>query len=272
MIEAVEVLTHPSLAGAAHGFLGRRGGVSEGLMHGLNVGLGSEDDPAAVLENRQRARDAVLPGAKLVTAYQIHSATALTVTEPWSDDDRPRADALVTDRPGLLLGVITADCAPVLLHDARAGVIGAAHAGWRGAIDGVTDATVAAMVALGASVDRIAAVVGPCIQRPSYEVDDAFEANFVMAETLNAHFFNTGRDGHAWFDLSGYVVARLVAAGVTHAARLDEDTYTQPDRFFSFRRATHLGEPGYGRQISVIGSRLPEPHIDHQHRERGSQA
>ena len=254
-MEAIEVLTHPSLAGAAHGFLGRRGGVSTGLMHGLNVGLGSEDDPAAVTENRARARDAVLPGAVLVTPYQIHSAIALTVTEPWPDEDRPKADAVVTDRPGLLLGVLTADCAPVLLHDAHTGVIGAAHAGWRGAIDGVTDSTIAAMVALGASVDRIAAVVGPCIQQPSYEVDDKFEANFVMAETLNARFFHTGREGHAWFDLSGYVVARLVAAGVTQAARLDEDTYTQPDRFYSFRRATHRGEPVYGRQISLIGLR-----------------
>ena len=255
MTEPVEVLTHPLLAGARHGFLGRRGGVSEGLLHGLNVGLGSEDDAAAVRENRARARDAVLSGARLVTAYQIHSATALTVTEPWPDDERPKADALVTDRPGLLLGVVTADCAPVLLHDARAGVIGAAHAGWRGAIDGVTDAAVAAMIALGARRDHIAAVVGPCIQQASYEVDDAFEARFVVAETLNARFFRTGRSGHAWFDLSGYVVARLQAAGVTNAARLDEDTYAQTDRFFSFRRATHNGEPGYGRQISMIGLR-----------------
>jgi YfiH family protein len=250
---AIEVLSHFSLAGAAHGFLGRRGGVSKGLMHGLNVGLGSEDDAQAVAENRARARDAVLPGAVLVTAYQIHSAIALTVTEPWADDDRPKADSLVTNRPGLLLGVLTADCAPVLLHDAHAGVIGAAHAGWRGAIDGVTDATIAAMVALGASVDRIAAVVGPCIQQPSYEIDGAFEANFVMAETLNARFFRSGRGGHAWFDLSGYVVARLVAAGVAQTMRLDEDTYSQSDRFYSFRRATHQGEPSYGRQISLIG-------------------
>ena len=253
MTEPVKVLTHPLLAGAKHGFLGRRGGVSEGLLHGLNVGLGSEDDAAAVRENRARARDAVMPGARLVTAYQVHSATALTVTEPWPDNERPNADALVTDRPDLLLGVVTADCAPVLLHDARAGVIGAAHAGWRGALDGVTDATVAAMIALGAHVDHIAAVVGPCIQQASYEVDDAFEARFVVAETLNARFFRTGREGHAWFDLSGYVVARLQAAGVTDAARLDQDTYTQADRFFSFRRATHNGEPGYGRQISMIG-------------------
>lgn len=255
MTDAVEVLTHPSLTGAAHGFLGRRGGVSTGLLHGLNVGLGSEDHPAAVTENRVRAAGAVLPGALLVTPYQIHSAIALTVTAPWPDDDRPKADALVTDRPGLLLGVLSADCAPVLFHDAAAGVIAAAHAGWRGAIDGVTDATIAAMVALGATVAGIAAVVGPCIQQASYEVDDAFEANFVVAETLNARFFRMGREGHAWFDLSGYVVARLFAAGVTSAVRLDEDTYTQPDRFFSFRRATHNGEPGYGRQISVIGLR-----------------
>lgn len=253
--EPVEVLTHPSLAGAAHGFLGRRGGVSQGAMHGLNVGLGSEDDPAAVVENRRRARDAVLAGARLVTAYQVHSARVLTVTEPWGDDARPEGDALVTDRPGLLLGVVTADCAPVLFHDPEAGVVGAAHAGWRGALHGVTDATIVAMEALGARREHMAAVVGPCIQQPSYEVDTAFEANFVAAETFNARHFKLGREGHAWFDLSGYIVERLRCAGLGTVERLGEDTYTQEDRFYSFRRATHRGEPGYGRQISLIGLR-----------------
>jgi len=238
---SVEVLVHPALAGAAHGFCGRRGGVSTGVHAGLNVGWGSEDDPAATAENRARAVMAVLPGAQLACAYQFHSADVVTVTQPWPEDERPHADALVTDRPGVLLGILTADCAPVLFHDARAGVIGAAHAGWKGAFDGVTDATVAAMEALGAHRADIAAVVGPCIAQKSYEVDDAFERRFA------------GRAGHTWFDLEGYVAERLRAAGVGTVAMLGEDTYAQPDRFFSFRRATHRGEPGYGREISLIG-------------------
>jgi len=250
---SVEVLTHPALAGAAHGFLGRRGGVSVGLHAGLNVGWGSDDDPAAIAENRARAVAAVLPGARLVCAYQVHSPDVVTVTEPWPDDERPHADALVTDRPGLLLGILTADCAPVLFHDARAGVIGAAHAGWKGAVSGVTDATIAAMEALGAQRGDIAAVVGPCIAQKSYEVDAAFEQRFVTADPANARFFRAGRAGHAWFDLEGYVAERLRAAGLGSVAMLGEDTYGQPERFFSFRRATHHGEPGYGREISLIG-------------------
>ncbi|WP_333839408.1 peptidoglycan editing factor PgeF [Novosphingobium sp.] len=249
----VEVLTHPALAGTAHGFLGRRGGVSTGLHAGLNVGWGSEDDPAATAENRRRAAEAVLPGATLVCAYQVHSADVVTVTESWPEADRPRADALVTDRPGLLLGVLTADCAPVLFHDPHAGVIGAAHAGWRGAFDGVTDRTIAAMEALGAERGAIAAVVGPCIGRKSYEVDASFERRFLEAAPANERFFRAGREGHAWFDLPAYVAARLHDAGVGVVGLLDEDTYSQPDRFFSYRRATHAGEPGYGREISLIG-------------------
>jgi YfiH family protein len=253
MTEAVEVLAHPALAGAAHGFLGRRGGVSTGVHAGLNVGWGSEDDPAATAENRARAVAAVMRGARLVCAYQVHSADVVTVTEPWDDADRPRADALVTDRPGLLLGVLTADCAPVLFHDPRSGVIGAAHAGWKGALHGVTDATIAAMEALGARRGDIAAVVGPCIAQKSYEVDDAFEARVVAEDPANAGLFRAGRAGHSWFDLEGYVAARLRAAGVGTIGLLGEDTYAQADRFFSFRRATHRGEPGYGREISLIG-------------------
>jgi YfiH family protein len=208
---------------------------------------------AAIAENRARAVAAVLPGARLVCAYQVHSADVVTVTEPWPDDERPHADALVTDRPGLLLGILTADCAPVLFHDARAGVIGAAHAGWKGAVSGVTDATIAAMEALGAQRGDIAAVVGPCIALRSYEVDAAFEQRFITADPANARFFRAGRAGHAWFDLEGYVAERLRAAGLGSVAMLGEDTYGQPERFFSFRRATHHGEPGYGREISLIG-------------------
>ncbi len=253
MSEPVEVLTHPSLAGAAHCFLGRRGGVSTGLHAGLNVGWGSDDERAAVAENRARVIAAVMPGARLVTVHQVHSPTCVTVSEPWGDDARPQADALVTDRPGLLLGVLTADCAPVLFHDAKAGVIGAAHAGWKGAIGGVTEATVEAMEALGARRANIAAVVGPCIAQESYEVDEGFERRFLEHDTDNERFFRAGKPGHAWFDLEGYVASRLAAASVGNVAMLGEDTYAQPDRFFSYRRATHRGEPGYGREISVIG-------------------
>ena len=251
---STEALTHPLIAGAAHGFLGRKGGVSTGDLAGLNVSY-SEDDPALTSENRRRAVEAVLPGGILQTCFQIHSPDVVTVTEPWADADRPRADALVTNRPGVVLGVLTADCAPVLFCDAQAGVVGAAHAGWKGAFTGVTDATIAAMEALGASRDRIAAVVGPCIAQKSYEVDAGFEARFLEQAGENERFFRAGRDGHAWFDLEGYVASRLRDAGLAKVGMLGEDTYAQEARFYSFRRATHRKEPGYGRQISLIGLR-----------------
>lgn len=254
MADPLEVLASPLLE-TPHGFLGRRGGVSEGALAGLNVGTGSDDDPALIHENRRRAVEAVMPGAALVTVCQVHSPDVVEVAQPWGHDERPHADALVTDRPGLLLGILTADCAPVLLHDPVAGVVGAAHAGWKGAIAGVTDNTIAAMEALGASRANIAAAVGPCIAQESYEVDSAFEANFVAADTFNARFFRLGREGHAWFDLEGYVAARLEQAGIARVERLGEDTYAQEERFYSFRRATHRGEPAYGRQISLIGLR-----------------
>ena len=251
--EPVEVIRSSALDGTAHGFLGRRGGVSTGLHAGLNVGWGSDDERAAIAENRRRAVNAVLTGATLVTVHQVHSPDVVTVTEPWPDDARPQADALVTNRPGLLLGILTADCAPVLLADVQAGVIGAAHAGWKGALAGVTDSTIAAMEALGAQRERIAAAIGPCIAQASYEVDDAFEARFVVADTFNARFFRMGREGHAWFDLEGYVAMRLETAGVATVEKLALDTYADEPRFYSYRRATHRGEPGYGREIAVIG-------------------
>lgn len=251
---SVEALAHPLLAGAAHGFLGRKGGVSAGDLAGLNVSY-SEDDPALTAENRRRAVEAVLPGGTLQTCFQIHSPDVVTVTELWADADRPRADALVTSRPGIVLGVLTADCAPVLFCDGQAGVVGAAHAGWKGAYTGVTDATIAAMEALGASRERIAAVVGPCIAQKSYEVDAGFEARFLEQAPENERFFRAGREGHAWFDLEGYVASRLRDAGLAKVGMLGEDTYAQEERFYSFRRATHRKEPGYGRQISLIGLR-----------------
>jgi len=247
------VIRAPTLAGVRHGFLGRRGGVSEGVHAGLNVGIGSDDDRNAVAENRRRAAEAVLPRATLVTAYQVHSAEAVAVNAPFADDARPRADALVTDRPGLALGILTADCAPVLFADVEAGVVGAAHAGWKGAIGGVTDSTIAAMEALGARRERIAAAIGPCIARASYEVDAAFRARFEADDRANERFFGEGRQGRARFDLEGYVAHRLAAAGIVRVAALGLDTYADEDRFFSYRRATHRGEPDYGRQVSIIG-------------------
>lgn len=242
-----------ALEGVHHGFLGRIGGVSEGIVSGLNVGLGSNDDPAAIAENRCRAVAAVLPGARLTTVYQIHSADAVTVLAPFDEALRPRADALVTNQPGLLLGILTADCAPVLLADREAGVVGAAHAGWKGAIAGVTDSTIAAMEALGARRDRIAAAIGPCIARASYEVDGGFFRRFCAQDPANERFFADGRPEHFQFDLEAYVVHRLAAAGLRTIEALGMDTYADEARFFSFRRATHRGEPDYGRQISLIG-------------------
>jgi YfiH family protein len=254
LVDAVEVHRAAALGDVPHGFCGRVGGISTGLVAGLNVGLGSigpaGDNPAAVAENRARAVAAVCPGARLVTAYQVHSADCVTVAEPWPDEARPHADALVTDRPGVVLGILTADCAPVLLADRSAGVIGAAHAGWKGALAGVTDRTIAAMCALGADRANIAAAIGPCIARASYEVDEGFRARFSKDDGA---FFSNGRAGHWQFDLEAYVAHRLDLAGIAVIERLGLDTYATPERFFSFRRATHHEEPAYGRQIALIG-------------------
>lgn len=252
-MSGVEVIRAEALSGIPHGFLGRRGGVSMGAVAGLNVGIGAGDDPDAVTENRRRAAETVLPGAALVTVYQVHSPDCVTVAAPWNDAERPHADALVTDRPGLLLGILTADCAPVLLADREAGVVGAAHAGWKGAIGGVIDSTVAAMEALGARPHRIAAAIGPCIAQASYEVDEGFTGHFIAQAADNARFFAPGRPGHHHFDLEGYVAAQLATAGIGTVQPLGLDTYADPARFYSFRRATHLREPAYGREIALIG-------------------
>jgi YfiH family protein len=249
---SVEIIRAAALGGISHGFLGRRGGVSRGLCASLNVGLGSDDDRAAIRENRRRAVAAVAPGAALVTVHQVHSPDAVYAAAPWPDDGRPRADALVTDRPGLALGILTADCTPVLLADKEASVIAAAHAGWKGALGGVIEATLALMEQHGADRGRIAAAIGPVIARRSYEVDDAFLRRFAEAGPENERFFTPGREGHHQFDLEAYVLARLAEAGVTRAEALGLDTYSDPDRFFSYRRATHKGEPTYGRQLSLI--------------------
>lgn len=248
----VEALRSRALEGVAHGFLGRRGGVSGGVCAGLNVGLGSADDREAIRENRRRAVAAVASEAALVTLHQVHSADAIHVTAPYADEARPKADAMVTDRPGLILGILTADCAPVLLADREAGVVAAAHAGWKGALGGVVEATVAEMERRGASRARIAAAVGPCIARRSYEVDEGFLRRFAESDPENERFFGLGREGHHQFDLEGFVLSRLAESGLARIEALGEDTYSQPDRFFSYRRATHRGEPDYGRQISLI--------------------
>ncbi len=253
MADPVEVYRADVLAGVPHGFLGRRGGVSTGLVAGLNVGLGAGDEDGAVQANRALAVAAVLPGARLATVYQVHSPDCVAVQAPWPDAERPHADALVTDRPGLLLGIVTADCAPVLLADPEAGVIGAAHAGWKGAVAGVTDQTIAAMERLGARRERISAAVGPCIAQASYEVDAAFRDRFVADSADCGQFFAAGRAGHYQFDLEHYVANRLRNAGIRRVERLQQDTYPDPERFYSFRRATHRGEANYGRQISLIG-------------------
>lgn len=252
-MSGLEVIRAEALSGIPHGFLGRRGGVSLGAVAGLNVGLGAGDDPAAVAENRRRAAEAVQPGAALVTVYQVHSPDCVTAAVPWSDAERPHADAIVTDRSGILLGILTADCAPVLLADREAGVVGAAHAGWKGALGGVIDSTVAAMEALGARPHRIAAAIGPCIAQASYEVDEGFAVRFIRQAADNARFFAPGKPGHQHFDLEGYVAAQLVGAGIGRVESLGLDTYADPARFYSFRRATHRGEPSYGREIALIG-------------------
>jgi len=250
--EAVDFLTVPALAGTRHGFLTRRGGVSTGLFASLNVGLGSSDVSAAVQENRGRAVAAVAPGAALVTLHQVHSATVIPVTAAFADDARPQADACVTATPGLALGIFTADCAPILLADAEAGVIGAAHSGWKGALADIGPATVAAMVALGAHADRIVAAIGPTIAQRSYEVDSAFRDRFCATDPAHDAFFRAGKPGHAQFDLEGFIAARLAAAGVRTVVAMGVDTYKDAARWFSYRRTTHAGEPDYGRQLSMI--------------------
>ncbi len=236
----------------AHGFFGRQGGVSEGIFASLNCGPGSGDDRAKVMENRRRA---MLPlgEALLVTLYQIHSPKAVIVTQPWAVGESPQADAMATNLPGLALGILTADCAPVLFADAEAGVIGAAHAGWKGALGGVVESTVAAMESLGASRARIAAAVGPCISQPSYEVDAKFRDGFIAGDATNARHFVTGaRTGHFHFDLEAYVAVRLQEAGIATIETLSACTYARSSDFFSYRRATHMGEKDYGREISAI--------------------
>ena len=251
------MLQAPSLAKLTpirHAFFTRGGGVSKGVYESLNGGVGSNDAPDKVAENRARMAAALgVQPERLLTPYQIHSPDVIVASEPWSRDNRPRADAVVTDRPGLAIGVSTADCGPLLLADADAGVIGAAHAGWRGALTGVLEAAIAAMEKLGAERERITAALGPTIRQPNYEVGPEFVARFLAADPANARFFAPAeRQGHAMFDLPGYIAARLERAGIAQFEDLRLCTYAEPERFFSYRRTTRLGEPDYGRHINAI--------------------
>ena len=242
-----------ALGGAIrHGFFTRAGGVSDGVYRGLNVGLGSNDDPVAVRENHHRITAWLGVGEdRLLTPYQVHSPDVVVVDRPF-DGERPKADALVTATPGLAIGVHTADCGPVLFADAAAGVVGAAHAGWKGAFTGVLENTVAAMEALGAQRRRIVAVLGPSITAGNYEVGPEFIERFRAAhDGWTRWFADSPRHGHAQFDLNAYTVERLLAAGVD-ARALGHCTYADEDRYFSYRRTTHRGEPDYGRQVSAI--------------------
>ncbi len=249
-------LTSPllDLDGVRHGFSTRAGGVSRGLYATLNCGLGSSDERERVLQNRAHLAGRFgVSAAALVAAHQAHTPTCVTVRTPWTPDTAPKADALATDVPGLLLAVSTADCVPVLFADAQARVVGAAHAGWRGALAGVLESTIEAMVGLGARAGAIRAAIGPAIRQANYEVGPELIAAFTAQDQANARFFApAARDGHALFDLTGYVADRLRRAGVTAIDDLGHCTYADPDRFFSYRRATHRGEPDYGRHMHAI--------------------
>lgn len=236
-------VTAEALGDTPHGFFGASAG---------DCGLGSGQDPALLAANRRRATDAILAGAPLATPYQVHSATAVIVSGAVPDGERPHADAVVAATRGLVIGVVTADCAPVLLADAEAGVIAAVHAGWRGAVAGVTDQAIAAMLTLGARPDRIVAAVGPCIARASYEVDHDFAGRLLDGDAANERFLSDGPRGQPHFDLEAYVAARLAAAGVRRIEALGLDTCALEPDYFSYRRATRRGEPTYGRQLSLI--------------------
>jgi hypothetical protein len=242
------------IPGIRHAFLTREGGVSEGIYASLNCGLGSNDIRERVVENRARAMAMIdQPADALVTVHQAHTNQVALVEKPWPKGEEPKADAMVTTRPGLVLGILTADCAPVLLADSRGGIIGAAHAGWKGALTGIIENTLAAMVELGARPGRIVAAVGPCIAQRSYEVGPEFPAPFLAQDPRNETFFSSSRrEGRYMFDLPGYVALRLKSAGIGTILPSPADTCQEEARFFSYRRATLRGEPDYGRELSAI--------------------
>jgi len=247
-----------SLNSINHGFFIREGGVSEGVYASKNCGYGSDDDPRAIDENRRRvAADLCVDPANLITVYQIHSIKAVAVSAPFAPNEPPRADALVTRTPGLAIGILTADCAPVLFADPQAPVVGAAHAGWQGALGGVLEQTLLEMEKLGARRGRISAVIGPAISAAAYQVGPEFWDRFMEADEANECFFRDDEvTGKYIFDLPGYITAQLEKAGVGSVENTCLCTYGEEARFFSFRRATHRNEPDYGRQISAISIAL----------------
>ena len=246
-----DALKAPSLS---HGFFTRQGGLSTGVFSSLNCGMGSGDDRTIVRRNRAIVAQRLnVAEPQLITAYQVHSAEALLVSEAWGPQDRPKADALVTMTPGLAIGVLTADCAPLLLADVTARVIGAAHAGWKGALTGITAATLDLMESQGARRENIIAIIGPMISQAAYEVGPEFPERFIEAGPANARYFiPSSRANHAMFDLPGYLEDRLRREGVGHVVNLPLCTFSDEQRFFSYRRTTHRGERDYGRQISAI--------------------
>ena len=244
-------LKHPNIA---HGFFGRQGGYSKGIFASLNCGLGSGDDRAIVVRNREVVAKA-LGGMEpqIVTTYQVHSADAIVVTKPWKHDERPKVDGMVTNVPGLILGTLTADCGPVLFADGKAGVIGCAHAGWKGALTGITDTTVLKMEELGAKRENIVAVLGPTISKTAYEVGPEFYQRFIDAAPRNKICFTeSARKEHHMFDLPAYLTDRMKAFGIGMVIDLALCTYTREEEYFSYRRATHAKEQDYGRQIAAI--------------------
>jgi YfiH family protein len=254
MTGSIEARALAGLDGIRHAFFTRDGGVSPGIYASLNAGIGSNDDPQNVAANRARmAASLGVAPERFLTCYQIHSPHVVVADTPWSGDARPRADAIVTSRTGLAIGISTADCGPVLFADPEARIVGAAHAGWRGALAGVTDATIAAMERLGAARARIVAAIGPMIRQPNYEVGPDLRDRFVAADSANRGFFAlSDRDDHFMFDLAGYVASRLAAAKIGAIEDLGACTYADPGRFYSYRRMTHRGEADYGRHINAI--------------------
>lgn len=254
MLNPLTAANLSDLPGIRHGFFGREGGVSLGIYASLNCGLGSQDDRAKVLENRARVcRHLGGAGDRVVTLYQTHSATALIIDGPQDQADLPKADAVVTRTPGLVVGALAADCTPVLFADPDAKVVAAAHAGWRGAVGGILEAAVSAMQSLGARPGRIHAAVGPCINQPNYEVGPEFEADLVRLDPSNSRFFKTyAAGGRAHFDLPGYVEARLAGLGLASIERQSICTRANESRFFSYRASQAAQHPDYGRQISAI--------------------
>jgi hypothetical protein len=251
MIQSRSLATLPNVR---HAFFTREGGVSEGIYQSLNGGLGSNDAPENVRENRARMAAAVgVAPTHLVSCFQIHSPNVIVAEEPWTRENAPRADAIVTRVGGLAIGVSTADCGPVLFADGEAGVVGAAHAGWKGALTGVLEATITAMEKLGASRRRIMAAIGPLIRQPNYEVGAEFVARFQAEDAANARYFKPApRDGHAMFDLPGFIKSRLERAEIKSVEDLGLCTYAEPARFFSYRRTTHRREGDYGRHVNAV--------------------